>query len=376
MTITPTGQATIRSKDDGQSYVIQAKDIEWNQVGADKRGMGLEVQYLGEIEHPALGSLTWSVSEYPVGAFNDSDHDINGHSLESNFTFDPHFENDADWDDIEAYEGPVNLTNDQLRALPRKQQQAYITAWFYSQFWDPAHETPYDGREGGYQYVHGGPYDAHTELEEKFGGVVKDNVIENAVEEIEADGQTEWAPSPKHPDQLRAAEEYYESLKPQTLDEIRVALANGAATDFGSRAAQTAAEEIKLLADALIAAIEARRPTHGGMGHNGPALDDEGNPLPEGFESELQETANALSVQMEASAPDPMTVVEAATRLKRFRAWLQPRIDMAADEFSKEIGKKGATALIGIGTIALASIVPGLDTVLAAVWNWLQAILV
>lgn len=376
MTISPTGQATIRSKDDEQSYVIQARDIEWNQVGADERQMGQEVQYLGEIDHPALGILTWSVWEYPIGMFNHSDQDVNGHTLEANFTFDPQFEKDEDWDDIEAHEELANLTHDQLRALPRKKQEYYIVAWFHSQFWDPAQETPYNGREGGYLYIHGGPYDAREELDKKFGGVVEENIIETAVEEIESDGLTDWAPSPMHPDQLRSAEEYYESIKPPTLDEIGAALASGAKTDLGSPASQTAAEELQQSADALMAAIDARRPLHGGMGHNGPALDDEGNLLPDGFENELRETAQVLSVQMEASDPDPKVVVEAAARLMRFRAWLQPRIDLAADEFAKEIGKRGATALIVVAGFVLASIVPGLDTAIAAVWNWLQAILV
>ncbi len=375
MAITPSGQATIRSKGGGQSYVIQAKDLEWNQVSADERQMGLEVQYLAEVEHPALGRLTWSVWEYPMGMLNDSDQNINGHTLETNFTFDPQFEQDEDWDDIEGHEELANLTDDQLRALPKEQQEEYIIGWFHSQFWDPAHETPYDGREGGYQYVYGGPYEAREELEEKFGGVVEENIIENAVEEIESDGLTDWAPSPRHPDQLRAAEEYYESFKPQTLDEIGAALASGAKTDLGSPAAQTAAEELKQSADALMAAIDARRPLHGGMGHNGPALDDQGNLLPDGFENELREAANVLSVQMDANAPDPTVVVEAATRLQRFRAWLQPRIDLAADEFAKEIGKGTAKALKWFGSIALMSIIPGLDTAISAALNWLQAIL-
>ncbi len=375
MTITPTGQAVIRSKDDEQSYVIQAKDLDWNQVSADEREMGLEVEYFGEIEHPELGRLTWSVWEYPIGMFNDSDQDVNGHTLEANFDFDPQFENDEDWDNIEAHDDLANLTDDQLRALPKEQQEAYVIAWFHSQFWDPAHETPYNGREGGYQYVYGGPYDAREQLDEKFGGIVEEDIIENAVGEIESDGQTDWAPSPRHPDQLRAAEEYYESLKPQTLDEIGVVLASGAKTDLSSPAARTAAEELKQSADALMAAIDARKPLHGGMGHNGPALDDDGNPLPDGFENELRETAIAISVQMEKTSPDPKAVVEAATRLQRFRAWLQPRIDLAADEFAKEIGKGTAKAIIWIGSIALVSISLGLNTAISAALNWLQTIL-
>jgi hypothetical protein len=204
--ITPTGQAIIKSKDDGQTYAIQATELDWNQVSADERQMGPEIQYLGDIEHPALGKLTWSVWEYPIGMFNDSDQDINGHSLESNFTFDPFFEKVEEWGDIKAHGEQPNLSDNPLRALPPDEQEEYIIAWFHSQFWDPAQETPYNGREGGYLYVHGGPYEAREELEDKFSGVVEENIIESAVEAIEADGTYEWAPSPSHPDQLRAAE--------------------------------------------------------------------------------------------------------------------------------------------------------------------------
>jgi hypothetical protein len=37
MSITPNGQAVIKSKVDGQSYVIKANELDWNQVSADER---------------------------------------------------------------------------------------------------------------------------------------------------------------------------------------------------------------------------------------------------------------------------------------------------------------------------------------------------
>lgn len=376
MPITPTGQAVIKSKDDGQIYVIKANELDWNQVSADERKMGPEIQYLGDIEHPELGPLSWSAWEYPAGMFNDSDQDINGHTLETNFTFDPVFEPDEDWDSVEDHADLPDLTDDQLKALSPKKQQEYMITWFHSQYWDPAQETPYDGREGGFQYVHGGPYETRGELEDKFGGIVEEAIIETAVDEIEVDGTYEWAPSPAHPDQLRAAEEYYESLGLQTLEEIDAALKSGAKTVLDTPAAQAAAAELKQSAQDLIAAIDARQPEHGGMGHNGPALDDEGNPLPDGFEDELRETAVVLSEQMDADAPDPEVVVEATTRLQRFRAWLMPKIDLAADEFAKAIGKTAGTATaIAMGTLILTSIVPGLDAAIVAAFNWLRAIL-
>lgn len=224
-------------------------------------------------------------------------------------------------------------------------------------------ETPYDGREGGYQYVYGASYEAREELEDKFGGIA-----ESAVDDIEVDGTYEWVPSPAHPDQLRVAEEYYESFGPQTLEEIDAALKSGAKTILDTPAAQAAAAQLKQSAQDLIAAIDSRQPEHGGIGHNGPALDDEGNPLPDGFEDELRETAATLFVQMDADTPDPEAVVEAATRLQRFRVWLMPKIDLAVDEFAKAIGKAAGTAAIGIGTLVLIAIVPGLDTAIGVVF--------
>jgi hypothetical protein len=375
MTITPTGQSIIKSKEDGQRYAIQADELDWIQISSDERQMGLEIEYLGEIEHPELGRLSWSVREYPVGIINKSDEDINGHTLEENFTFDPHSKNNEDWNDFNDHDELDILSDDQLRALPHVNQEEYIINWFHSQFLDPAEETPYNGREGGYLYIYGGPYDAREEIEEKFGNVVDESVIKSAVEEIESDGTIEWAPSSSHPDQLRAAEEYYESLKSQTLEEMRILLESGAKINLESPAARSAAEELNKSAQNLIAAVDARQPAHGGIGHNGPALDDEGNPLPADFEYEVRETSVRLSVQMEAASPDPTSVIEAVTRLQRFRAWLKPRINLAADEFSKELGKRAATAVVAVGTIVLASILPGLDTTIAAALNWLQAIL-
>ena len=62
MPIQLTGQAQVRSKDDGQVYTIAAREIDWDQVGSDDRNMGLEVHYRGDITHPVLGELSWTAS--------------------------------------------------------------------------------------------------------------------------------------------------------------------------------------------------------------------------------------------------------------------------------------------------------------------------
>jgi len=81
-----------------------------------------------------------------------------------------------------------------LDDLPQDEAVALLVEWFFENFQDPVNSTPYDGREGGYQYIHGGPYDAREELEDQFRDV-SEGIINAAVEEIESDGQTDWAPS-------------------------------------------------------------------------------------------------------------------------------------------------------------------------------------
>lgn len=59
-----------------------------------------------------------------------------------------------------------------------------IVEWFLSNYMDPANGVPYDGSEGGYLYINGGPYYASDEIYERYPEV-DDDVIEAAVAEIE-----------------------------------------------------------------------------------------------------------------------------------------------------------------------------------------------
>ena len=44
-----------------------------------------------------------------------------------------------------------------LRELEDAEASEVILSWFHTFFEDPAQETPYIGREGGYLYIWGGP---------------------------------------------------------------------------------------------------------------------------------------------------------------------------------------------------------------------------
>lgn len=66
--------------------------------------------------------------------------------------------------------------------------------WFFENYSDPI-DLPYNGREGGYQYIHGGPYSAGEELFGTFSGYIDDRFIEELVDDLESQNY-EWGRNP------------------------------------------------------------------------------------------------------------------------------------------------------------------------------------
>lgn len=87
---------------------------------------------------------------------------------------------------------------DALRGMDREAQIETMRQWFFALYEDPAQETPYSGSDGGYFYIHGGPYDAEEELREEFEEIVGEESIMALVNEL-ADLGHEWAPTIRHP---------------------------------------------------------------------------------------------------------------------------------------------------------------------------------
>ena len=119
----------------------------------------------------------------------------------------------------ENYQNPngteVTIPRKTLARLNSDQQAEAIALWFIQYYEDPAQQTPYDGREGGYQYIISGPFNAREEIEEEFSGVAAPEAIEAAISQVEADGTMDWAPSDKHATSIKAREEADE-IKPVT----------------------------------------------------------------------------------------------------------------------------------------------------------------
>lgn len=68
-----------------------------------------------------------------------------------------------------------------------------LIEWFFENFEDPANSLPYETREGGYQWIWGGPFDADEELQQAFGDAATEEEIREAVERIQSDGTYEWS---------------------------------------------------------------------------------------------------------------------------------------------------------------------------------------
>jgi hypothetical protein len=78
-----------------------------------------------------------------------------------------------------------------LRDAEEETQIAAMKNWFYANYEHPEENTPYIGSEGGYQFIHGGPFEAREVLEEEFSEVVPECVLEAVIEGLD---DAEWAP--------------------------------------------------------------------------------------------------------------------------------------------------------------------------------------
>lgn len=91
-------------------------------------------------------------------------------------------------------DGPFEPQNHWLETAGKDDQIIAMRAWFLGRYCDPANNTPYNGREGGYQFIHGGPYDPADVLPSRFARAVEDDVIQEVIDELHQQVGDEWAP--------------------------------------------------------------------------------------------------------------------------------------------------------------------------------------
>jgi hypothetical protein len=91
-------------------------------------------------------------------------------------------------------DGPFDPQDHWLRTASKDHQVIAMRAWFLDRYCDPAHNTPYNGREGGFQFIHGGPFDPADVLPNRFARTVEDDMIQEVLDELHQRVGDEWAP--------------------------------------------------------------------------------------------------------------------------------------------------------------------------------------
>lgn len=192
-----------------------------------------------------------------------------------------------------------------LEGLDDEERVDAMVNWFYENFEDPAQETPYNGREGGYLYVHGGPYEAQNYIIDAFPDATEDEHIE-AIDRIDADGP-DFAPAGHR---VLAPEEDYEERDEPPLD-YRLDLLSAQLETIG-----------KSVED-ILALQRPEKVTEPGIGHNNPpaAIDTDQPDLREVLES-IREVKAELAKPDRTTTADPEVVERAQSRFERFLAWL------------------------------------------------------
>ncbi|WP_339746370.1 hypothetical protein [uncultured Maricaulis sp.] len=178
-----TGTALIRHAETGIVYEIPAADILFETTGYEDRKMGPEFRHEASVHHLGLGELAWLIWEYPSGVENDRETVVEPHFLMRDIEIDF---NANPWNE------PQGARERDISAEERQDRVDEMVQWFGEHFEDPAEHTSYISREGGYQWVLGGPYDARSELADNFPDE-DEEVINLATAELEAGGITEWA---------------------------------------------------------------------------------------------------------------------------------------------------------------------------------------
>lgn len=255
------------------------------------------------------------------------------------------------WDDPEA-----GVARDALENLPLEEQVEYMKAWFGRNFEDPAQETPYNGREGGYLYIHGGPYDAEEEIRGEFESVVSEEAIQSAIDEVTSDGTFDWAPTSNHPTRIDEGRDEYDAddEPPINAEDLLRRIQEGAKPTFGTAGERLQREEVLERLNELERQLADLIPRPGEIGHNRPP-----GSITDDQVAEISGAIAEIRSQMARPEPNVEVVARAGSVLEQFGRWLAAKMEIAVDAFAKGFGdaagKAAGVAAIGAGTLAAAA---------------------
>jgi len=238
---------------------------------------------------------------------------------------------------IGSDDGYLTSPPDDLSEMTQDEAVEAITNWFFENFEDPAHRTPYESAEGGYQYIWGGPYDARDVIENVFADTASEDLINAAVQEIEKEG-LEWAPHSNRIQNFDAEEASVTdpvSLHTEMLERI----------------------------EALEKDIAEIRRQHPGMGHNNPPEDIEIDGLTVNDFEEIQQANEVLKSQPVEPADDGKAAKSALDKLIE-------KLKKIGDYIWNEAKKKAVNWTLGLGGMWLYN---HLDGLISVVSHWLKS---
>lgn len=117
----------------------------------------------------------------------------------------------------------INDVEQILYIYPKEEKRISVTEmkdWFFDHYDDPANLLPYIGREGGYQYLFGGPYELEQVLFENFSQEYSDEYIQNTIDIIENEyGNMSWEKKPDENKFIESNKINYSQNKEQDIND-------------------------------------------------------------------------------------------------------------------------------------------------------------
>lgn len=377
MHIRTLGTARIQHRETGEVHELDPEDLEWETAGVSEEPMGAEIEHRARLIHADLGELSWSLWEYPEGLENHQSYQLNGHLLLENFDIslehapadeEPIEEGDRHYTD----EDHRDITREEFAKLAGDEQVEYMVEWFHRYYEDPVHEMPYESREGGYQYIYGGPYDAESELYKEFGTAARGEALARAVDTIQEDGTLDWAPTSRHPNRTNDDSEHLVFLEDR-LSAITAALEGGTSPTFGSVEELAGRAEVAQAIERVEPKLSAPDAVYGGIGHNNPPTDER---FTQDDLRTIRVSINIVKREIALQQPDALEVAKASGAVHKIVRRLGEYADMAGAEFFKGAGKTAGEEFgKGAGKALRWALYSGLAYLVLTVMGWLDVVL-
>ncbi|MDG5497922.1 hypothetical protein [Niveispirillum sp. BGYR6] len=257
----------------------------------------------------------------------------------------------------------------QFKRFSKTRQMELMIEWFGQRYEDPVHRLPYNSREGGYQWINGGPYSAAEVLGDQFGNIAKTSAIEAAVAEIETEGY-EWSPMPDlEDDGIYSLDEPFPDLSKFDYDDDEE---QTSMRDDVTQLRQEMLGKLDRLETLILAGLPA---SSGGIGHNNPPEKIDEAPA---SAVDLVRSLEAIRILRTQSSTDNPDVTQVAASISEIRKvtitvghWLKERANSAVDTVIGSIVPAGLGAtLVAYGK----QLWTALESASTSALEWLSAI--